>query len=174
MEFQKIANFLDTTPDDKDLPRFVTKKRIEVRDQSGENYSVNKEIRIKTSMLRSDLCNFSDYVTEYNDSLTKAKVVIPLKHLSDFWRALHIPLINCEVELILTWSKNCVLAYTTVNATHPAIVAPSGVTFKINDTKLHVSVVTLSKENDAKLLEQLKPGFKRIVKWNKYRSEITV
>ena len=60
MEFQKIANFLDTTPDDKDLPRFVTKKWIKVYDQTGKNnYNVNKEIRIKTSMLRSDLCNFS-------------------------------------------------------------------------------------------------------------------
>ena len=60
MEFQKIVNFLDTTSDDKDLPRFVTKKWIEVYDQSERNYNVNKEIRIKTSMLRSDLCNFSD------------------------------------------------------------------------------------------------------------------
>ena len=60
MEFQKIANFLDTTSDDKDLPRFVTKKVIEVYDQSGGNCNVNKEIRIKTSMLRSDLCDFSD------------------------------------------------------------------------------------------------------------------
>ena len=60
MEFQKIVNFLDTTSDDKDLPRFVTKKWIEVYDQSEGNYDVNKEIRIKTSMLRSDLCDFSD------------------------------------------------------------------------------------------------------------------
>ena len=60
MEFQKIANFLNTTSDDKDLPRFVTKKWIEVYDQSEGNYNVNKEIRIKTSMLRSDLCDFSD------------------------------------------------------------------------------------------------------------------
>ena len=60
MEFQKIVNFLDTTSDDKDLPRFVTKKWIEVYDQSGGNYNVNKEIRTKTSMLRSDLCYFSD------------------------------------------------------------------------------------------------------------------
>ena len=60
MEFQKIANFLDTTSDDKDLPRFVTKKWIEVYDQSEGNYNVNKEIRIKTSMLRSDLCDYSD------------------------------------------------------------------------------------------------------------------
>ena len=203
MEFQKIANFLDTASDDKDLPRFVTKKWIEVYEKSEENYSeINKEIIIKTSMLRSDLCDFSDvdvvmegtvtlegnndankqnknlafrnnapfinciskingvqidnaedlavvmpmynlleysknyrkttgslwnyyrdepstppssnsesfkYKTsivgetpEGNDSLTGAKDVIPLKHLSNFWRSLNIPLINCEVELILT------------------------------------------------------------------------
>ena len=60
MEFQKIVNFLDITSDNKDLPKFVTKKWIEVYDQSEGNYNVNKEIRIKTSMLRSDLCDFSD------------------------------------------------------------------------------------------------------------------
>ena len=60
MEFQKIKNFLDITSDNKDLPRFVTKKWIEVYDQSEGNYNVNKEIKIKTSMLRSDLCDFSD------------------------------------------------------------------------------------------------------------------
>ena len=57
MEFQKIVNLFDAIFDDKDLPRFVTKKWIEVYDQSEKNYSVNKEIRIKTSMLRSDLCD---------------------------------------------------------------------------------------------------------------------
>ena len=60
MGFQKIVNFRDTTSDDKDLPRFVTKNWIEVYDQSEGNYDVNKEIRIKTLMLRSNLCNFSD------------------------------------------------------------------------------------------------------------------
>ena len=69
MEFQKIMNFLDTTLDDKDLPRFVTKKWIEIYDQSGENYSVNKEIRIKTSMLRSDLCDFSDAYIVVNGNI---------------------------------------------------------------------------------------------------------
>ena len=61
MEFQKITNFLDITSDNKDLPRFVTKKWIEVYDQPEGNYNVNKEIRIKTSMLRSDLCDFNDW-----------------------------------------------------------------------------------------------------------------
>ena len=60
MEFQKIKNFLDTTSDDKDLPRFTNKKWAEVYDQSGGNYNVNKEIKIKTSMLIPDLYDFSD------------------------------------------------------------------------------------------------------------------
>ena len=60
MEFQKIVNFIGTASDNKDLPTFVTKKWIEVYDQSEGNYNVNKEIRIKTSMLWSGLCDFSD------------------------------------------------------------------------------------------------------------------
>ena len=60
MEFQKIVNFLDNTSDNKELPNFVTKKWIEVFDKSEGNYNVNKEIRIKTPMLRLDLCGFSD------------------------------------------------------------------------------------------------------------------
>ena len=60
MEFQKITNFLDITSDDKDLPKFLTKKWIEIYDQSEKNFSPNKEIRIKTSMLRSDLYDFGD------------------------------------------------------------------------------------------------------------------
>ena len=74
IEFQKIANFLDTTSDDKDLPRFVTKKWIEVYDQSEKNYSPNKEIRIKTSMLRSDLCDYSDeYIVVKGNNIVDKK-----------------------------------------------------------------------------------------------------
>ena len=69
MEFQKIVNLLYTTSDDKDLPRFVTKKWIEVYDQSEGNYNVNKEIRIKTSMLRSDLCDYSDAYIVVNGTI---------------------------------------------------------------------------------------------------------
>ena len=67
--------------------------------------------------------------------------------------SLNIPLTNYEVELILTWSKNCVLADMTVRTAqddNPAIVAPLGLEFQIIDTKLYVLVVTLSKENDIK------------------------
>ena len=60
MEFQKIVNFLGTTSDDKYLPRFVTKKWVEVYDRSEKDYCINKEIRIKTPMLKSDLCDFSE------------------------------------------------------------------------------------------------------------------
>ena len=73
MEFQKIVNFLDTTSDDKDLPRFVTKKWVEVYDQSQENYNPNKEIRIKTSMLRSDLCDFGDAYIAVKGHITVTK-----------------------------------------------------------------------------------------------------
>ena len=89
-----------------------------------------------------------------------------------------MPLINCEVELILTWSKNFVLADMTARNTGknndpPAIVPPTGLDFQIKGTKLYVLVVTLSKENNITLLEQLKLRFKRTIKWNKYRSQIT-
>ena len=106
---------------------------------------------------------------------------MPLKYLSNFWRSLNIPLINCEKELILTWFKNCVLiSKATKEANYGAdpvvrkIDNPENATFQITDTKLYVPVVTLSKENDIKLLEQLKTGFKRTIKWNKYRSQMTI
>ena len=105
----------------------------------------------------------------------ETEVVIPLNHLSNFWRSLNISLINCEVELILTWSKDCVLADMTVDSdANPAIVAPTRLEFQITDTKLYVPVVTLSKENEIKLLEKLKSGFKKTIKWNKYRLQMSV
>ena len=94
---------------------------------------------------------------------------------------LNIPLINCEVELILNWLKNCMLiSKATRNANYGVdpnvheINNPENATFQITDTKLYVPVVTLSKENDTKRLEQLKSGFKRTIKWNKYRSQMTI
>ena len=108
----------------------------------------------------------------------KLKFFSRSKHLSDFWKTLNIPLINCEIELILNWSKNCALADMTVRATRnkedpPTTVAPTGLEFQITGTRLYVPFVTLSTENDKKLLEQLKSGFKRTIKWNKYRTQMT-
>ena len=88
----------------------------------------------------------------------ETEVDIPLRHLSNFWKTLNTPLINCEIELALTWSKACALAAITVitagnNNNRPAIVAPPALEFQITDAKLYVPVVTLSTENGKKLLE---------------------
>ena len=83
MEFQKTRNFLDITFDDKDLPRFVTKKWIEVYDQSEKNYNPNKEIRFKLLMLRSDLCDFNDAYIVVKGNITVVKkylLLMILKH----------------------------------------------------------------------------------------------
>ena len=92
-----------------------------------------------------------------------------------------MPLINCEVELILTCFKNCVLIdKITRNANYnvdPIVYEINNLEdakFQITDTKLYVPVVTLSKENNIKLLEKLKSGFKKTKKWNKYRSQMTI
>ena len=86
------------------------------------------------------------------------------------------------MSLILTWSENCVLtdiktqtarAARRDNPARPAINAPADATFHIKDTKLYVPVVNFSTENDKTLLKKLKAGFKRTIKWNKYRSEMT-
>ena len=97
-----------------------------------------------------------------------------------------MPLINCEINLILTWSEKCVLADITTQAARDAnpnanppveakerIDAPTNATFQIKDTELYVAVVTLSTEDNNKFLEQLKSGFKRTIKWKKYRPEMT-
>ena len=105
---------------------------------------------------------------------------MPLKYLSNFWRTVDIPLINCEVSLTLAWSENCVITSKATREADPdadpavaEINNPTNATFKIKDTKLYVPVDTLSAENDNKLLEQLKAGFERTIKSNKQRSEMS-
>ena len=105
---------------------------------------------------------------------------MPLKYLSSFWRTLDIPLINCEVSLTLASSENCVITSKATGEADldfdPAVAGinnPTNVVFKITDCAFYVPVVTLSAEDDNKLLEQLKTGFKRTIKWNKYRSEMS-
>ena len=85
--------------------------------------------------------------------------MVPLKYLSNFWRTLEMPLINCEVNLILTWSSTCVLVSTNV--------ANQNATFAITNTKLYVPIVTLSTQENTKFLQQLKSDFKRVINWNK-------
>ena len=92
------------------------------------------------------------------------EMMVPLKYLSNFWRTLEMPLINCEIELILDWSANCVIIYT-----HVANQVP---TFTRTETNLYVPVVTLSTQDNVKLLPQLKNGFKKTISWNKYLAKL--
>ena len=78
------------------------------------------------------------------------EIIVPLKHLSNFWRTLQMPLINCEFNLILTWSKDCVITNSRGEGK-----------FVITETKLYVPVITLSTKNNEKLLQKLKSGFKK-------------
>ena len=105
----------------------------------------------------------------------EVELAIPLKYLGNFWRALNIPLISCEVSLELKWDKNCVitsLEQRDVGGSNRDN-APTGATLAINDCKLYVPAVTLSKEDEIKLLTNLKSGFKREIIWNRYRSQMT-
>ena len=110
----------------------------------------------------TDSFNFKTKIAGHtnNDGIINVEIMVPLKYLSNFWRTLEMPLINCEVELILTWPVGCVIIYTDVENQVPI--------FTITETNLYVSVVTLSTQNNAKLLPQLKSGFKRTISWNKY------
>ena len=130
-----------------------------------------------------------DYKTSISGTLeddktkTEAEIVVLLKHLSNFWKTCDMPLINCEINLIVTWSEKCVLMGKTQrdkcigtgsdeNQQFIEINNPTNATFKITDTKLYVPVVTLSTKDDNNFLKLLKSGFKRTIKWNRYRSEI--
>ena len=270
MEYQKIANLID---DDtlNEPSKFRTRNWAEVNDESRGAYNVNSQIKFKTSMLKSSLCdayilvkgtitvnntaaagvaanntnkkvifkNFAPFTNciseinntqidnakdidivmpmynliEYSDNYAKTtgslwqyckdiparnanddiaifaednttdsfkfkakitgqtgnngtkdvEIMVPLNYLSNFWRTLEMPLINCEVNLILTRSSSCVLIATAIQN--------QAATFKITDTKLYVPLVTLSTQENTKFLQQLKSGFKRVINWNKYLSK---
>ena len=243
MEYQKIANLLDNASNQPS--KFRTRNWVEINDDSRGNYA-NSDIKFKTTMLRSNLCNYADsYILvegtitvtgaggndaarraderdkevtfkncasftkcisrinntdidnvqdidtvlpmsnliEYSDSYSKTsgslwqyykdvpnnnlanselskfkvkitgktsddcntkdvEIIVPLKYLSKFWRTLEMRLINCEVALILTWSKDCIITNSMGEGK-----------FTITETKLYVPVVTLSTKDNAKLLQ---------------------
>ena len=114
--------------------------------------------------------------------LRSREIVLPLNYLSNFWRSLAMPLSNCELSLTLTWSENFVFTDITIenaraaqgnNPARPAINAPTNLIFKISDTELYVPTVTLSTEDANNFPEHLKSAFKKTIKWNKYRLEVT-
>ena len=272
MEYKKIVNLLNDESNQQS--KFSSRHWVEINDEARGTYSPNKQIKFKTSMLRSSLCDYSDaYIlvkgnitvkntasdgadanntnkkvifknctlftnciskinnaeiddAKYIDIVTpmynliecsdnysktsgslwqyckdiptvddnddnsivnfdgtidtdsfkfKAKItgktnddgeingveiMVPLKYLSNFWRTLEMPLINCEIELILDWSENSVIIYANIDN--------QVLTFTITETNLYVPVATLSTQDNSKLLPQLKNGFKRTITWNKY------
>ena len=265
MEYQKIENLIDHTPNQPS--KFRTRNLVEINDDSRGAYNVNSQIKFKTTMLKSSLCDYSDVyilvkgkitiavagndaaarqadernkgvvfkncapfinciseinntqidnskdidivmpmynLIEYSDNYAKTtgslwqyfrdepvdddddiedsksfksktkitgktpnddnekdvEIMVPLKYLSNFWGTLEMPLINCEVNLILTWSTTCVITESNGAGTFP-----------ITDTKLYVPVVTLSTRENTKFFQQLKSGFKRVINWNKYLSK---
>ena len=85
------------------------------------------------------------------------EIIVLLKYLNNFWRTHEMLLINCEINLILTWSSTCVITDST-----------GAGTFEITDTKLYAPLMTLSIQDNSKLFQQLKSGFKRVISWNKY------
>ena len=262
MGYQKITNLLDDSSNK--TSKFRTEHWVEINDESRGKYNDDKQIRFKTTMLKSSICDYSDayilvkgkititgagadaaarqaderdkgvafkncapftscksdinnveidycqdidlvmptynlieysdnyaktsgrlrqyYRNEPNDNLADSEsfkseikitgktpddgnekdveIMVPLKYLSNFWRTLETPLINCEVSLTSIWSSNCVITNSTGEGT-----------FKITDTILYVPVVTLSTKDNEKLLQQLGSGFKRAINWNKYLSK---
>ena len=120
--------------------------------------------------------------TASNGHTKEVEFAVQIKYLNSFCRTLEVSMIMCEVNLILKWSENCVLTDTTTqdavtvqgnNPERSAINTSSGATFKIIDAKLCVPFVIRLAQDNNKLLQQLKAGFKRNIKRNKYRSEMT-
>ena len=121
----------------------------------------NASVNFTNSNL-TDSFNFKVKMTSQtgNYGTRNVEIMVPLKYLSNFWRTLEMPLINCEITLLLIWSASCVIDSTDV--------VNQNATFAIADTKLYVPVVTLSQQDNAKLLEQLQSSFKRVINCNKY------
>ena len=121
-----------------------------VADLTADNSSSFKD---KVSLLRNP-------VLDGNITKRSVKVVVPLKYLSNLFRSLEIPLINCTIKLNFSWKKECALSTDAGNAV-----------FIINDTKMYVPVVTLSKEDNKDFIEQQNKGFQRSIYWNEYKTK---
>ena len=121
------------------------------RDEPNDNLADSESFKSKIKMTGK---------TPNNGNAKDIEIIVTLKYLGNFCRTFEMPLINCEVNLISTWSSTCVITNST-----------GAGRFAITDTKLYVPVVTLSTQDNAKLLQQLKSGFKRTINWNKYQSD---
>ena len=151
----------------------------EINDSANKNDDVNNyRINNKTTTSK-----YFEYKTKFiwstpnKNSRLNGEVVVPLKYMSNFWGSLDLSLINCEIELDLTWSKYFVISEISrtpeVEGANPAdATLTNGATFQVNNAKPYVPVVTLSINDNIKFLENIKQGFKKAISWNKYRPEI--
>ena len=98
-----------------------------------------------------------------NGGIKNVEIMVPLKYLSNFQRTLEMSLINCKISLQLKWSKGCIIVAGTAENQEPK--------FEITDTRLCLAIVTLSTQDNVKLLKQLESGFKRTINWNKNLSK---
>ena len=138
-------------------------KRDEPPDNIDDNLATNTSSYFKYKV---DLLGNPAVVN--NVARRDLKVVEPLKYLSNFFRSLEMPLINCKIKLNLTWKKECVLSTDDDAAAANAVNNP---VFIINDTKLYVPVVTLSKEDNKDFIDQQNKGFQRSIYWNECKTK---
>ena len=130
------------------------------RDEPPEVNAINDLTTDTSSSFKYKVELLGNPVLDGNIAKRSAKVVVPLKYLSNFFRSLEMPLINCKIKLNLTWKKECVLSTDAGDAV-----------FIINDTKMYVQVVTLSKEDNKDFIEQQNKGFQRSIYWNEYKTK---
>ena len=130
-------------------------KRDELPDDIANDLTVNSSssFKYKANLLGNP-------VVDGRLAKLNVKIVVSLKYLSNFFRSLEMPIINCKVKLNLTWKKECV--FSTYDG--PTV-------FIINDAKLYVPVVTLSKEDNKDFIEQQNKGFQRSIYWNEYKTK---
>ena len=130
------------------------------RDEPPENDAVADLTADNSGSFKYKVSLLGNPVAVNNIPKINVKVVVPLKYLSNFFRSLEMPLINCKIKLNLTWKKECVLSTDNGNAV-----------FIINATKLYVPIVTLSKEDNKDFIEQQNKGFQRSIYWNEYKTK---
>ena len=130
------------------------------RDEPPEDDAVADLTADNSSSFKYNVSLLDNPVLDGNITKRSVKVVVPFKYLSNFFRSLEMPLISCKIKLNLTWKKECVLSTDAGDAV-----------FIINDTKMYVQVVTLSKEDNKDFIEQQNKGFQRSIYWNKYKTK---
>ena len=130
------------------------------RDEPPEANAINDLTTDTSSSFKYKVELLGNPVLDGNITKRSVKVVVPLKYLSNFFRSLEMPLINRKIKLNLTWKKDCVLSNQAGDAV-----------FIINDTKMYVPVVTLSKENNKGFTEPQNKGFQRSIYWNEYKTK---